>query len=29
MMDEDPGVKTGIFMQEIHICRSFPGDCFP
>ena len=26
IMDEDPGVKAGIFVYEIHACRSFPGD---
>lgn len=29
IMDEDPGVKEGIFVYEIHVCRSFPGDCLP
>ncbi len=29
IMDEDPGVKEGIFVYEIHACRSFPGDCLP
>jgi hypothetical protein len=29
IMDEDPGVKTGIFVYEVHSCRSFPGDCLP
>jgi hypothetical protein len=29
MMDEDPGVKEGVFVYEIHACRSFPGDCLP
>jgi hypothetical protein len=29
IMDEDPGVKAGIFVYEIHPCRSFPGDCLP
>ena len=28
-MDEDPGVKEGVFVYEIHACRSFPGDCLP
>jgi hypothetical protein len=27
IMDEDPGVKAGIFIYEIYTCRSFPGDC--
>jgi hypothetical protein len=26
IMDEDPGVKAGVFFYEIHPCRSFPGD---
>lgn len=29
MMDDDPGVKEGVFVYEIHACRSFPGDCLP
>lgn len=29
IMDEDPGVKTGVFVYEIHPCRSFPGDSLP
>ncbi len=29
MMDEDPAVKAGIFVYEIHPARSFPGDCLP
>ena len=29
MMDEDPGVKAGVFVYEIHPCRSFPGDALP
>ncbi len=29
IMDEDPGVKAGVFVYEIHECRSFPGDCLP
>lgn len=29
IMDEDPGVKAGIFVYEIHPCRSFPGDSLP
>lgn len=27
IMDEDPGVKAGVFVYELHSCRSFPGDC--
>ena len=26
IMDGDPGVKTGVFVYEVHPCRSFPGD---
>ena len=29
IMDEDPAVKEGVFVYEIHPCRSFPGDCLP
>jgi hypothetical protein len=29
MMDEDPGVKAGIFVYEVHACRGFPGACLP
>jgi hypothetical protein len=29
IMDEDPGVKAGVFIYEIHACRSFPGDSLP
>ena len=29
IMDEDPGVKAGVFTYEIHACRSFPGDSLP
>lgn len=29
IMDEDPGVKAGVFVYEIHVCRSFPGDRLP
>jgi hypothetical protein len=29
IMDEDPGVKEGIFLYEIHPARSFPGDRLP
>ena len=29
IMDEDPGVQAGVFVYEIHACRSFPGDCLP
>jgi uncharacterized protein YciI len=26
---QDPGVKAGVFVYEIHPCRSFPGDSLP
>jgi hypothetical protein len=29
IMDEDPGVKAGLFVYEIHPCRGFPGDSLP
>ena len=29
LMDEDPGIKAGIFVYEIYVCRSFPGDSLP
>lgn len=29
LMDDDPGVKAGIFVYEVHSCRSFPGDRLP
>jgi len=29
IMDEDPAVKAGVFVYEVHPCRSFPGDCLP
>jgi len=29
IMDEDPGVQAGVFVYEIHTCRSFPGACLP
>jgi hypothetical protein len=29
VMDDDPGVKAGVFVYEIHPCRSFPGDRLP
>jgi hypothetical protein len=27
--DEDPGVKEGVFIYELHSCRGFPGDSLP
>jgi len=29
LMDDDPGVQTGVFEYEVHPVRSFPGDCLP
>jgi hypothetical protein len=29
VMDEDPGVKAGLYVYEMHSCRSFPGDRLP
>lgn len=29
IMDEDPGVKAGIFVYEVHACRGFPGASLP
>jgi hypothetical protein len=29
IMDEDPAVKAGVFVYEVHVCRSFPGDSLP
>jgi hypothetical protein len=29
IMDADPGVQAGIFVHEVHPCRSFPGDSLP
>ena len=29
LMDDDPGIKAGIFEYEIHNIRSFPGDRLP
>jgi hypothetical protein len=29
IMDDDPGVKAGIFVYEVHNCRGFPGDSLP
>jgi len=29
VMDDDPGVKSGVFVYEIHPCRGFPGDRLP
>lgn len=29
IMGEDPAVREGILVYEIHPCRGFPGDCLP
>ena len=29
IMDHDPGVQAGVFVYELHPCRSFPGDALP
>lgn len=29
IMDNDPAIKAGILIYEIHACHSFPGDCLP
>jgi hypothetical protein len=29
VMDGDPGVQAGVFIYEVHPCRSFPGDALP
>lgn len=29
IMDEDPAVKTGVLIYEVHASRSFPGDALP
>jgi hypothetical protein len=29
IMDGDPAVREGVFVYEIHACRSFPGDTLP
>ena len=29
IMDDDPGVKAGVFVYELHPSRSFPGDSLP
>src|SRR5881296_148841 len=29
IMDEDPAVKAGVLIYEIHPCRGFPGSCLP
>ena len=29
LMDGDLGVREGVFVYEVHECRSFPGDRLP
>jgi hypothetical protein len=29
IMDDDPGVRAGVFTYETHPVRSFPGDALP
>jgi hypothetical protein len=29
IMDDDPGVKAGVFVYELHPCRGFPGSSLP
>jgi hypothetical protein len=29
IMDDDPGVKAGVFVYEVHTCRGFPGSSLP
>ena len=29
IMDDDPGVKAGVFTYELHECRGFPGQYLP
>jgi hypothetical protein len=29
IMDEDPGVRAGVFVYELHACQGFPGDRLP
>jgi hypothetical protein len=29
IMDDDPGVQAGVFVYQVHPCRSFPGDALP
>jgi hypothetical protein len=28
-MQEDPAVKAGVLIYELHACRGFPGDALP
>jgi hypothetical protein len=29
IMNDDPGVRAGVFTFEVHPCRGFPGDALP
>jgi len=29
ILEEDPGVKAGLFTYELHTCRGFPGSSLP
>lgn len=29
IMDDDPGVRAGLFTYEVHPVRGFPGACLP
>src|SRR5215471_14772788 len=29
LMQDDPAVKEGVLLYELHACRSFPGDSLP
>jgi hypothetical protein len=29
IMDEDPGVRAGLFTYEVHASRSLPGSALP
>lgn len=29
IMEDDPGVRAGVFTYEVHPIRSFPGDALP
>lgn len=29
LMDDDPGVRAGVFTYEVHPMRSFPGSALP
>jgi hypothetical protein len=29
IMDDDPGVRAGLFVYELHVCQGFPGQSLP